>query len=233
MNLFYLPDLKCKIGDLVKLSGDEAHHIDRVLRLDATDKLLLSNGNGNWAIGKIRNTSKKLVEVEILEIGFLESDQYKIAVAQALTKSDRAKEAVELLTESGVYEIYPWISKHSIGKDCSKWRVHSVEAGKQSRRFWLPKIYEPSTLSKIISIAEGYEQVIVCHESATESISKTVKPAKNTLIVIGPEGGLASEEIDLLVEKGAKVVKLGKPILRSAHAGIAAVSAVSVLIGNW
>ena len=60
-----------------------------------------------------------------------------------------------------------------------------------------------------------------------------VKPAAKTLIVIGPEGGITDEELAQFVAAGGEVIKLGRPVLRSAHAGIAAVSAVSALMKVW
>ena len=157
----------------------------------------------------------------------------KIAVAQAITKSDRAKEAVELLTASGVDEIYPWQATRSIGKESAKWKATSFEAGKQSRRFWLPTIHESLDLKKLLDVAKKYEQILICHESASEPLSKIVKKAASTLIMVGPEGGITEQEIEEFTKINGQVVKLGRPILRSAHAGIAAVSAVSALMGNW
>ena len=76
MNLFYLPELSAKVGDLVKLIDEDAHHIDRVLRMNAGELLLISNGQGSWVIGKIRNVSKKEVEIENKKKVFLK--EYKI-----------------------------------------------------------------------------------------------------------------------------------------------------------
>lgn len=233
MNLFYVSDFSGKIGDLIHIEGDDAHHIDRVLRLNAGEGLIISNGKGNWAIGKIRNVSKKMVDIEITKVGSETKQDLQISVAQAITKSDRAKETIELLTASGVDEIIPWKAARSIGKEATKWEVTSVEAGKQSRRFWLPVISEEQNINSLAIIAKDFDQILICHESASEPISKVARKAKKTLIVIGPEGGLTNEEIEELKKVNGETVRLGRPILRSAHAGIAAVSAVSALIGNW
>lgn len=233
MNLFYDFDLVAKVGDIVNLSGDDAHHIDRVLRMNAGEAILISDGNGAWAIGKIRNVSKKEVGVEVLKVGTEAAPAQNISVAQALTKSDRAKETIELLTASGVDEIIPWRAERSIGKESSKWDVVSREAGKQSRRFWLPKISEVKNLYELIESASSFDQILICHEAAAEPISNVVKKASSTLIIIGPEGGLTENEIQEFGKINGQLVKLGRPILRSAHAGIAAVSAVSALMGNW
>ena len=233
MNLFYIEKFSEKIGDLIKIDGDDAHHIDRVLRLNAGETLLLSNGTGDWAIGKIRNVSKREVDVEIIKVGSESKPEMEICVAQAITKSDRAKECLELLTASGVDEIIPWKAARSIGKDSSKWSTTCIEAGKQSRRFWLPKVSEELDLNSLIERAVNFDQILICHEAANEVISKVVQKVKRTLIIVGPEGGLTESEIEALRNKNGNMVRLGRPILRSAHAGIAAVAAVSALIGNW
>ncbi|MEN9679915.1 MAG: hypothetical protein RLZ57_1044 [Actinomycetota bacterium] len=233
MNLFYTTEISAKIGDLLKIGGDDAHHIDRVLRMNAGETLIVSNGRGEWAAGKIRKVSKKEVEVEVSEVGFENQLENRITVAQALTKSDRAKEALELLTASGVEEIIPWKAARSIGKDSRKWKITSVETGKQARCFWLPEISEDHDFKELISAAKNFDQILICHEAASEPISKVVKKSTKTLIVIGPEGGLTETEIAELTAINGQLVRLGRPILRSAHAGIAAVSAVSALMGNW
>ena len=230
MNLFYVDQVEMKIGKIIQIRGDDAHHIDRVLRLNAGETVLLSNGKGEWAVGSIRNLNKNQVEVELIENGYEERKVNSIAVAQAIPKSDRAKEAIELLTASGVDEIIPWQAARSIGKESEKWPITVRETGKQSRRFWLPIVHEKKNLNQLAELAKEFDQVLVCHESATEQISKSVTPKPRTLIVIGPEGGLTEEEIFAL---NGKVVRLGNSILRSAHAGIAAISAVSAAMKVW
>ena len=95
------------------------------------------------------------------------------------------------------------------------------------------ELIEKKNLNQLAELAKEFDQVLICHESATEQISKSVIPKPRTLIVIGPEGGLTNEELTTFEAAGAKVIKLGRPVLRSAHAGIAAVSAVSALMRVW
>ncbi len=228
LQLFFVEDLNNPI-----LINENAHHANRVLRMSVGEQLLISNGFGDWARCQIKSVSKSEVALEILEKGSEPETPIKISVIQALPKSDRAKEAVELLTASGANEIYPWRSARSIGKDSEKWEVAAIEAAKQSRRFNIPKVYPISDTTDLLQLFREFDQILVCHESATTAISEIVKPAKNTLIIIGPEGGLTEEELSLFTTAGAKVIKLGRPILRSAHAGLAAVSAVSALMRVW
>jgi 16S rRNA (uracil1498-N3)-methyltransferase len=228
LQLFFVENIKSP-----ELTGDNAHHAERVLRMNVGEELLISDGFGNWAKCSILSISKKSVELKVIEDGFEEKPIQNISVLQALPKSDRAKETVELLTAAGVDAIFPWQSSRAIGKDSDKWEVASIEASKQSRRFYIPKVSPKLDTEKALVLFKEFDQVLVCHESAVNKVSDLVKPAANTLIVIGPEGGLTNEELETFEAAGAKVIKLGRPVLRSAHAGIAAISAVSALMRVW
>lgn len=228
LQLFFLDNLTNPA-----LTGDNAHHAERVLRMSVGEELLVSDGQGNWARCTIISMSKKNVELSVIEKGFEELDSQRISVLQAIPKSDRAKETVELLTAAGVSAIYPWQSQRAIGKESDKWAVAALEASKQSRRFHIPNLSTKLDTDSAIKIFKDFEQVLICHESATSKISEVVKPAANTLIVIGPEGGISDQELAQFEAAGGKIIKLGRPVLRSAHAGIAAVSAVSALMKVW
>ena len=228
LSLFFVEDIESPT-----LIGENAHHIERVLRMSPGEELLISDGAGKWARCQIAKTSKKEINLNILESGVEEKDAMQVSVLQALPKSDRAKETVELLTAAGVKDIYPWQASRSIGRESDKWQVTAIEASKQSRRFNIPKVFEKLDTKSALELFGNFEQVLICHESATSKISEVVKPAKSTLIIIGPEGGLTDEEISQFQSAGGKLIKLGRPVLRSAHAGIAAISAVSALMKVW
>lgn len=216
-----------------KLTGDNAHHAERVLRLTVGEEILISDGVGNWAQCSITSLSKKEIELSILCKDFESTDSNKISVLQALPKGDRAKETVELLTAAGVSTIYPWQSARAIGKDSDKWELAAVEASKQSRRFHIPIVSTKLDTTSAIKILNEFDQILICHESAKNKISDVVVSSRNTLVVIGPEGGLTEAELEIFENAGGKVIKLGRPILRSAHAGIAAISAISALMRVW
>jgi len=228
LQLFFVEDVNHP-----ELTGDNAHHADRVLRLSAGEDLLVSDGVGAWARCEITSISKKSVNLKVLENGSEPASAFNISVLQALPKSDRTKEMIELLTAAGVTDIYPWQSARTIGKDSEKWEVAAVEASKQTRRFYIPKVSEKLDTSRALKLAKSFDQVLICHESATTQISEVVTSSAKTLIVIGPEGGITEEELAAFESVGGKVIKLGRPVLRSAHAGIAAVAAVSALMKVW
>jgi 16S rRNA (uracil1498-N3)-methyltransferase len=139
---------------------------------------------------------------------------------------------------SGVDRIIPWVSSRTISRwqndSKDKWLQTMQEACKQSKRLRIPVI------GSAISTRELCEELksshgVVFHESAPTKFSEISIPSsvEKILIVIGPEGGIADEEIELLKDAGSTITRLGEPILRSAHAGFAALSAVQTKIGRW
>jgi 16S rRNA (uracil1498-N3)-methyltransferase len=233
--LFFVDDLPTTVGGLYEFANDDAAHAIRVLRMQAGAEFMLSDGKGSWSQVVAQEVNKKSMMVRILDSGFQEPLTTTITVVQALPKGDRAKEAIELLTEAGVDRIVPWASARSIGKGSDKFAVTAREASKQSRRFRIPEVTELATTTQICDAIKISDLAIVFHESATTKLSDQVSShnVEHLLIIIGPEGGLTDEEISAFTESGAKVALMGRPILRSAHAGIAAVSAVSALLKVW
>ena len=228
LQLFFVEDIQSP-----NLIGDNAHHAGRVLRMKSGEEILVSDGKGSWARCQITSISKKEIGLNITESGKESAPDAEISILQALPKSDRARETVELLTAAGVTNIYPWQAARSIGKESDKWESYSIEASKQSRRYFLPKVSEKINSNSAIEICKEFDQVLICHESATQKLTDVVKPAKRTLIIIGPEGGISENELTEFETAGGKSLKLGRPILRSAHAGIAAISAVSAAMKVW
>jgi 16S rRNA (uracil1498-N3)-methyltransferase len=231
--LFFVDDLPTKGS--YEFSNEDANHAIRVLRMQVGAEFMLSDGNGAWSRVKATEVNKKSMRVEVIESGFQEPLATTITVVQALPKGDRAKEAIELLTEAGVDRIVPWAASRSIGKGSDKFSVTAREASKQSRRFRIPEVTDFATTGQICEAIKLSDLAIAFHESAKGKLSDQVSShnVQNLLIIIGPEGGLTDEELAAFEAAGAKVALMGRPILRSAHAGIAAVSAVSALLKVW
>ena len=233
--LFFVDDLPTTVGGLYEFANDDANHAIRVLRMQTGAEFLLSDGQGSWSQVVATEVKKKSMQVRVMDSGFQQPLATTITVVQALPKGDRAKEAVELLTEAGVDRIVPWASARSIGKGSEKFAITAREASKQSRRFRIPEVTETATTAQICEAIKISDLAIAFHESATSKLSDQVSShnVEHLLIIIGPEGGLTDEEIAAFTDAGAKVALMGRPILRSAHAGIAAVSAVSALLKVW
>ncbi len=237
LTLFFVEDLPTTVGERYQFQNDDALHAVRVLRTTVGDIFNLSDGKGAWAKVVVREAAKKSLKVEVLETGFQEPLEQSFTVIQAIPKGDRVKEAIELCTEGGADRIVMWKSARSIGKSedkIEKLQVTAREASKQSRRFRIPSVVGVATTENIIDEIAKVDCAIVLHEAALLPVSQVVIPgAKKIAIIIGPEGGLTDEEVDTFAAAGAKVALLGRPVLRSAHAGLAALSAVNTALSVW
>ena len=129
----------------------------------------------------------------------------------------------------------PWLANRSISRTevISKFATTAREASKQSRRLFIPQLHETVKEKGVIELIKSADLALVFHESAQVKLSEIITPqikAKRVVIVIGPEGGITEEELAAFAAAGAHVAGLGRPILRSAHAGLAALSAVNSLL---
>jgi 16S rRNA (uracil1498-N3)-methyltransferase len=237
--LFFLADLGT--STTIEVTGDEAHHAITVSRMSVGEQLILSDGQGNWATGEISAADKKSFTLKVLDRGHSPAQSPRLTVVQALPKSDRVKEAIELMVEAGADQIIPWTASRSISKwqedSQEKWSTTALASTKQSRRFRIPVVKPARTSQEITSLISADTPALVLHESGDVRISQVVQNSwsqKNEiLLIIGPEGGISPEELSLFTGAGAHVVVLGEPVFRSAHAAVAALSAVQALIGRW
>ena len=235
LTLFFVPDLPSQVGASYSFNSEDANHAIKVLRIEVGEIFQVSDGNGGWANVQVNEVTKRSLETTVLEVGRQEPLEIKFTVVQALPKSDRAKEAVELLTEAGADVIVPWLANRSISRTevISKFATTAREASKQSRRLFIPQLHETVKERGVIELIKNADLALVFHESAQVKLSEIITPqtkAKNVVVVIGPEGGITEEELASFAAAGAHVAGLGRPILRSAHAGLAALSAVNSLL---
>jgi len=227
-------------GDLV-IEGDEAHHAASASRIKVGERVAVTNGAGRRAEVEVLDINKRNIGCRILDVIDEPRSRTILIVNQALTKGDRARETLELLTEGGADIIIPWSASRSIGqwkedKDAlSKWRSWAREATKQSRRTWIPQILDIHSTSQVKERIEDCEFSLMLHESGVNKFSDVVtgKPPREVNLIIGPEGGISDDEAALFMKAGAQSVVLGKPVFRSAHAGVAALAAVQSGFGIW
>jgi len=235
--LFFVDNLSG--GDSQLLDKDEAHHAIKVLRLKIGEEIMISDGSGNWVSGPIEELGKKTLLIKVSNQGQKKLNKPELVIVQAITKSDRNKEMLELITVAGVDRIIPWQSDRSISKwqsdSADKWELTIKESCKQARRVVMPK------LSKVIDSKQLGEELssvpysIIFHEAASTNFSEVNVPSDiaSIYLIIGPEGGITDEELLMFKGTTSNIVRLGEPVLRSAHAGFAALAAVQTKLGRW
>ncbi|MEU7870999.1 16S rRNA (uracil(1498)-N(3))-methyltransferase [Dactylosporangium sp. NPDC049140] len=228
--LFLVPALPP--GPSFVLDGAEGHHAADVQRITPGEALLLADGRGGVVRAVVAAARKGALTLELDEHTFEPAPDPALTVVQGIAKGERAELAVQLLTEVGVDRIVPWQAARSIARwkderPLERWRATAREAAKQSRRSWVP-VVEPARTTKQLALAGP---VLVLHEEAAEPLSSVRLPASGEItLVVGPEGGVAPEELDLI---GGTPVRLGREVLRTSTAGAAAVAALSVRLGRW
>lgn len=238
LTLFFVNDLPKVVGSSYEFCGEDAGHAIRVLRTQVGDSLVLSDGQGAWSIVEVMEIDKKLISVEVTQSGFEEALPVEFTVAQALTKGDRIKESIELNTAGGADVILLWAATRSIGKVTPdlmhKLATTAREASKQTRRNRIPFVMGVLDAKKIAAEIPNYDLTIVFHESAQFKLTEIVKPGiEKVLAIIGPEGGITDEELAIFTDAGAHVAQMGRPIFRSAHAGMAALSGLNAALNIW
>jgi 16S rRNA (uracil1498-N3)-methyltransferase len=226
-------------GSTQTLDKDDAHHAIKVLRLKLGEVIKISDGVKKWVSGSIIEISKKELTISISERGDFEEKKPELVLVQAVTKSERNKEMLELAIEAGVDRIIPWQAERSISKwqsdSAQKWEIGIKEACKQARQVRLPKLMPMLTTAGVVQLLSKEARIIVFHESAGEKFAQLQLPESlaSIYLVIGPEGGISQSELSKFENGGSKIVRLGETVLRSAHAGFAAISAVQTKLGRW
>ncbi len=221
----------------VLLDGPEGRHAATVRRLRTGEPVDLVDGVGTRATCEVVSTTRDTVTVDVVRRTTEPAPSPRITLAQALAKGDRGELAVELATEVGVDEVLPWTAARCVQqwhgergqKSLEKWRSTAREAAKQSRRAWWPVVHEAVRIADVAGLAGT---VLVLHEAAMTRLSDVELPG-DVVLVVGPEGGLTGDELDVLEAAGAQVVRLGRTVLRTSTAGAAAAAVVSARTGRW
>lgn len=238
--LFLVPDLGT--GSTIVLTGAEAHHAATVRRLVAGEQVLLADGRGGLAEVVVASVARNRVVCEVRTRIATAAPEPRFVVVQALPKGERADLAVEILTELGVDEIVPWSASRSVSlwkgekaaRGVQKWQRTAWEAAKQSRRARVPVVAELAGTAEVERRVTAADLAVVLHEDAASTLSALSAPAAGeVLVVVGPEGGVAPDELDRLIAAGALPVRLGAEVLRTSTAGAAALAVLSVAVGRW
>jgi 16S rRNA (uracil1498-N3)-methyltransferase len=215
-------------GERIVLTGEEARHAVRVLRIRPGEAITISDGRGSVVEGLVVTAVGEEVTAEVKDRRTVEPALPALHIFHAIPKAGKLDLVVQKLTEIGADVIRPFPAARSVARwDDRKAaeqtrRLLSIsrEAAKQSRRAWLPAVLPPAALEAIDLPVPTY----VLHEEATTRLSETLPDQAPGAIglVVGPEGGLTPEEVAALTERGAQPVSLGPLILRTETAALAA-----------
>ena len=229
------------VSEKIYLNEEQSRHITKSLRMKKGDMLTVCTGDGNdygCIIDDINKDGARLA-VCYKQASDSEAD-IKISLYQGVPKGDKFEDIIQKCTELGVYEIIPVLTKRCVSrpqeKQAEKKRQRyariALEAAQQSGRGIVPEIKKMTELKTAVSQCEA-DIKIVFYEGGGEPLSALIKKdAKSAAVFIGPEGGFEKEEVELLKQNGAVAATLGKRILRTQTAPVAALSAIMLLTGN-
>ncbi len=229
MHLFYEKNIS---GSYHILNEINSKHCIQVLRMAVGSKLLLCDGDGKAYTCTIHTIGKKTCEVHIESFVFSEQ-QNKIHLAIAFTKNpSRMEWMLEKITEIGVKEITPILTKRSEKVFDKQERFEKIisSAMCQSQQMYLPVLHKPTNFESILlQSKEEIKLIAHCIDSNTKTSLATIEKQKSTLICIGPEGDFTPEEVSLAKQVGAIEVGLGNTRLRTETAGMVAVSLLNII----
>lgn len=224
------------------LTGEDAAHIARSLRMQVGEALTLCTPDGRRHECEIAAVTRDEVTVRILSSTVCEQEPtVRISLYAALMKGDKLDDVIQKAVELGVHDITPFLSarcisrpdEKSLVKKQQRWQKIADNAASQSRRGVIPRVNPCIDIKDIPQAAKDCEKAIVFYECGGEPLRDLI-PADTTslALVTGAEGGFEEAEIEALKAAGAAVATLGKRILRAQTAPIAAISAVMLLTGN-
>ncbi len=243
--LFYIDALP-DAGELAVVEGDEGFHAATVRRIRRGEQILLGDGVGGLARCVVEQTGRDGLQARVSDRWQVPRAQPPATVVQALPKAERSELAIELATEAGADALLAWQAARCVArwegaraeKGLRRWRAVARAAAQQSRRAYIPSVdgvLSTATLTQQIgeAVASG-GAVLALHESAAGELADLgLAQAKSVMIVVGPEGGIAPDELAALTEAGAAAVRLGPTVLRTSTAAAVALGALGVLTPRW
>ncbi len=223
-------------GTVLVLDGSEGRHAATVRRTRVGEWLELADGAGTRARVEVLGVGQGTLDLRVDAVSHEPGPDPRLVLVQALAKGERDEQAVEAATECGVDEVLPWQAARCVvqwrgergERSRRKWDAVLLAATKQSRRARRPVLGPTVSTSDLVRRCAQAAAVFVLHEDAATPLASVDLPERgDLLLVVGPEGGIAPDEVEQLAAAGAVPVRLGPTVLRSSSAGPAALAVVS------
>ena len=222
------------------LDGEQARHIAKSLRMKVGDMLTVCSAGEDFGC-LIEEITKETVRLSVCYKQASESEpDCSVTIYQGNPKGSKLEDIIQKCVELGVVKIVPMLTKRCVSrpdeksakKKTERYNKIALEAAQQSGRGIVPEVCELVSLKNAVLNDES-ELKIVFYEGGGKPLRSLVdENTKSVSIYIGPEGGFEKEEVDLLVSNGAVAATLGKRILRTQTAPVAALSAIMLITGN-
>jgi len=224
------------------ISGDDAKHIAKVLRMHSGERLVACDCQGYDYDCVIESLSDKEVELSV-EKRYLSETEPSVSVTlyQAMPKSDKMELIIQKAVELGVSAIVPVQTKRcvsrpdakSMAKKLERYNRIALEAAKQCGRGRIPQVLPMLDFADAIKAMKEDQRAFLFYENSTSSFRKELEQGVNSVsIMVGAEGGFEEEEVQKALDSGIASLSLGKRILRCETAPLAALSIIMYETGN-
>ena len=230
-------------SNVIHILGEDVNHIKNVLRLISGENIKICNKDSSENyICEILEINKEYVNCKILEKAESTAEgNVELTIYQGLPKADKMEIIIQKCTELGAFKFVPVefsrsivkLDKNSSIKKIDRWQKISEMAAKQSKRDIIPKIENVININQLSEEIKLYDLVLLAFENEDRnSFKNELLKIKNTedkikiAVIIGPEGGIEEREVEILKSAGAKVITLGKRILRTETAALSMASII-------
>ena len=234
-----------KKGAYIQISGEVSLYIKKVLRLQKGDNITVCTADGMEYRSVIAYIDKKGVSVKVQESEKVDRESnLDIIICQALPKGKKMDLIIQKGTELGVKSFIPLISSRSISRPnesegkTKRWEKIALEASRQCGRNYIPIIETMTTLEALLKKFSNSDDnktlKLIPWESEKENKLSHLMPTPydKVIILIGPEGGFSTLEVDEATRAGFIPLSMGKRLLRTETAGMALVSIIQHLWGD-
>jgi 16S rRNA (uracil1498-N3)-methyltransferase len=229
-------------GNTAAMEGDAAHHLGRVLRAQQGQLYELSDGQ-RVRLGRIEKVARDRVDFALLEEIPAHQPTLDVTLLLSVVKFDAFEWAIEKATELGVSAIVPLAAARSdkvllgaAGKRAERWKKILAEASQQSRRVRVPVLRELTQPARAFStLAAGAAKILLSERPDARSLREILQdepPRKQAALAIGPEGGWTEAEFAAAQASGFREASLGKQILRTETAVVAALASVNYALSE-
>ena len=241
MHRFFIPQL---YNEEMTITGVDAKHIGKVLRMQPGDKLQIVSDDGVSALAEVAAITESTVTVRCLEkLAESHEPAVKITLAQGLAKGEKMDFIIQKAVELGAYSIVPVAMEHSVvrldgskaDKKVERWQKIAEAAAKQSKRDIIPQVQDVQTMKEMLANNDCKTKIIAYECEDRMSLKTALREAgqmEDLLLIIGPEGGISEGELVKAREAGAVPVSLGRRILRAETAVLVAMSAIFYETGD-
>ena len=237
MSKFFVDAGNINGGNIRITDANDRKHIQKVLRLGIGDPLVISDTVSFEYETEIVSIEKDFIEAKILDKQkFAREPELQVTLFQGVPKQGKMELIIQKNVELGVASIVPVFTDRTVVVDkgnfqnkIQRWQKVADEAVKQCKRGLIPQIQRETTFKKMLDELVKYELVVFPYEnedqySIKDFLRELKKKPRNAALIIGPEGGFSESEAQALSELGIKSVTLGKTILRTETAGMAALA---------